>query len=233
MEYQQLITRRPPQTDMEDDSWLITFADMCVLLMCFFILLFSMSTPDKERFKSVVEGLREKGFYNNIIPTEDPFEKLKEEVKLSLGASGYDKQQVVVTDNAHDIEVELSSSAFFVVGTAKFSPEAGPLLESIAAQLIPIARKDVVIVVEGHTDDTPIDTPQFPSNWELSAARAASVVRFLIEQGFPPEKLRAVGRADTQPKAANRDSAGRPAPTAQEQNRRVVIKMMPGEDSYY
>ncbi len=226
--YQQLITRRP-RPEMEDDTWLITFADMTTLLMCFFILLFSLSSPDMKQFKLVAEALREKGFYSDIVPTEDPYEKLKKELALSLGASGYDKQ-VAISDSKHGIEVELASSAFFINGTAKFSDKALPMLDMITKQIMPLAKKDVIVQVEGHTDDNPIDTPQFPSNWELSSARASNLVRYLIAQGFPAEKLRAVGLADTQPKAPNRDSTGNPIPANQDLNRRVVLKLMKGDD---
>jgi chemotaxis protein MotB len=228
-QYQQLITRRP-RPEMEDDSWLITFADMAVLLMCFFILLFSISSPDMEQVKIIAQGLRAKGFYSDVAPLEDPYQKLKKELALSLGASGYDKQ-VAVSDSKHGVEVELASSAFFVYGTAKFSDKALPMLQMISAQIMPLANKDVIIQIEGHTDDAPISTPQFPSNWELSAARAANLVRYLIAQGFPANKLRAVGLADTQPKAPNHDSAGNPIPANQDLNRRVVIKLMRGDDN--
>jgi len=85
--------------------------------------------------------------------------------------------------------------------------------------------KDYQITVEGHTDDTPINTSRFPSNWELSTARASAVVHFFLDQGIPALKLRAAGYADTFPKAPNRDSNGNAIPANQTQNRRVVIKM--------
>ena len=85
--------------------------------------------------------------------------------------------------------------------------------------------RDYAITVEGHTDDTPIHTAQFPSNWELSTARAAAVVHFLLDQGIPARKLRAAGYADTFPKLPNRDADGNPIPENQAQNRRVVIKL--------
>ena len=213
----------------EDDGWLITFADMAVLLMCFFVLLFSMSSPDMTQFKAVAEALREKGFYNDAIPTEDPYEKIRKQLSMSLGASGYDKF-IAATENTKGIEVELSSGAFFVPGSAKFTPDAVPMLEMISAQIMPLAKKDMLVEVEGHTDDSLVDSPQFPSNWELSGARASNVVRFFIAKGFPAEKLRAVGLAATQPKALNRDASGTAIPANQDLNRRVVVKLLKGED---
>jgi chemotaxis protein MotB len=99
------------------------------------------------------------------------------------------------------------------------------ILRGILEPLTSALAEGYRIRVEGHTDDTPIDTPQFPSNWELSTARASAVVHYFLEQGVPAERLRAVGYADTEPKVPNRDAAGNPIPANQAQNRRVVIKL--------
>lgn len=217
------ITHRK-RDEPEDEGWLITFADMSVLLMCFFVLLFSMSKPDDTKFKVVAEALRVKGFNTTAIRTEDPYEKLKQ-ISMSLGASGYDKW-IAPSVTPQGIDIELSSGAFFVPGMAKFTPEGLPMLEMVAKQILPIANYDILIEVEGHTDDTPVSSAMYPSNWELSAARASNVVRFLIEKGFPAEKLKASGRGGTMPKAPNHDAAGNPLPSNQDLNRRVVVKLI-------
>lgn len=221
---------RRRHADQDDDGWLITFADMCVLLMCFFVLLFALSSPDMQQFKMVADALRTKGFYNDAIPTDDPYEKIKKNLSLSLGASGFDKFMAATTSD-QGIDVELSSGAFFTPGSAKFTAEAIPMLELLSKQIEPIAKANVLIEVEGHTDDSPVNSQQYPSNWELSAARASNVVRFLIAKGFPAEKLKAIGRGATVPKAMNRDAAGTPIPANQDLNRRVVVKLLKGEDS--
>ena len=79
------------------------------------------------------------------------------------------------------------------------------------------------VLVEGHTDDQPIASRIFPSNWELSAARAARVVRFFIDSGVSPDRLKAAGLADTQPEAPNTTSEGVPIPENRARNRRVAI----------
>jgi chemotaxis protein MotB len=81
--------------------------------------------------------------------------------------------------------------------------------------------------VQGHTDDSPINTPQFPSNWELSAARASAVVRYFAEKGIATERMRATGFADTIPKVPNRDPQGNPIRVNQEENRRITIRVFP------
>jgi flagellar motor protein MotB len=120
---------------------------------------------------------------------------------------------------------EMGSAAFFDSGSASLSDGGKAILRGILGPLTGALAEGYRIRVEGHTDDTPIDTPQFPSNWELSTARASAVVHFFLEQGVPAQRLRAVGYADTEPKVPNRDAAGNPIPANQAENRRVVIQL--------
>ncbi len=214
--------KRRRHDDEDTDAWLITYADMVTLLLCFFIIMFAISTPDGEMIKKVSEALRKEGFYNDVGVIDDPYEGLKKELSLALGSSGYD-QFVAISEQDDAVSMELASSSFFEKGSAKFSKQGVTMLNVIAEKLKPLAAKDLVVEVEGHTDDTPIATAQFPSNWELSASRATNVVRYLVAQGFPAGKLKAIGMGDGYPKAPNRDSTGNPIPANQELNRRVVV----------
>ena len=119
----------------------------------------------------------------------------------------------------------ISSAAFFPSGYAVLSNEGRFILRDVAVTLKSPAFDSFHVSIEGHTDDTPIGNAQFQSNWELSTARAASVVRFLLEQGIPPERLTAAGYADTFPVAPNRNADGTVIPENQASNRRVVIKL--------
>ena len=98
------------------------------------------------------------------------------------------------------------------------------LLGIITRPLLDIPYK---ITVEGHSDNIPIQSTQFPSNWELSSARASAVARYLIAQGFPKEKIQVVGLADTRPLVPNQDDNGDPIPENQSRNRRIVILVTP------
>jgi flagellar motor protein MotB len=120
---------------------------------------------------------------------------------------------------------QLSSAAFFASGTATLSDTGQTILGSLLGRLQSPAFAAYRITVEGHTDDAPISSAQFPSNWELSAARAAAVVRFFVEHGVPADRLRAAGYADTRPLVPNRDGAGNPIPENQAKNRRVAIEL--------
>lgn len=216
--------KRHRPEDEDTEAWLITYADMVTLLLCFFIIMFAISTPNGDMIKKVADALRKEGFYSDSGVINDPYKDLKKDISLALGASGYD-QFVAISQQDDAITMELASTSFFAKGSAKFTPKAIPMLQVIAGQLKKVAKKDIMVEVEGHTDDTPIATAQFPSNWELSAARATNVVRYFIAQDFPPYKLRAIGAGDSEPKAPNRDAKGNPIPGNQEINRRVVVRI--------
>jgi chemotaxis protein MotB len=121
--------------------------------------------------------------------------------------------------------LQISSAAFFGSGYAALSGAGKAILRDVAVTLKSDAYAGYNISIEGHTDDAPINTAQFQSNWELSTARAAAVVRFFLEQGIPARKLTAAGYADTFPVAPNRTSDGTVIPENQAGNRRVVIKL--------
>ncbi len=206
------------------DDWLITFADMATLLLCFFIIMFALTYAPKDAYEKISESLRTQGFSSST-SKEDPFETLVSDLQVSLGASGFDQFLHVKTTPGR-VDIELASTSFFTPGSAQLKREAVPVLEHVRAQLQPFMKQsDMLVKVEGHTDDTPTRSAQFPSNWELSSARASNVVRFFIAGGIPPARLVVTGHADTRPKLANRDATGKPILENQHLNRRVTISL--------
>ncbi|MDR0717402.1 MAG: flagellar motor protein MotD [Azoarcus sp.] len=121
---------------------------------------------------------------------------------------------VSVSEGAFGVTVEINASVLFAPGEAVLGSEASAALRAVAGVL---AETDFPITVEGHTDTMPINNYRFPSNWELSAVRASSVVRLFIENGVAPARLTAAGYADQRPVAANDNEEGRA------RNRRVAI----------
>ena len=115
------------------------------------------------------------------------------------------------------LEVEINTSFLFSSGSADIFPEARPILEELAEILSDLP---VRVHVEGFTDDVPISTPVFPSNWELSAGRASSVLRLLADRGLDPTRMAAIGFGEHRPIADNDTPEGR------QQNRRVVIVVL-------
>lgn len=122
--------------------------------------------------------------------------------------------QVRVTEGVNGISIEINASALFNPGEAVLGPDAVRALRAVAEV---IAAGDFPIKVEGHTDNVPISTALFPSNWELSASRASSVVRLFVDAGVAPSRLTAAGYADQRPVAANT------TPENRARNRRVTI----------
>ncbi len=141
---------------------------------------------------------------------------------LSEAVSSYiDRDLIEVTQSQHWIEVEIKSKMLFASGTARISHEALKVMRTIAAILKPLPN---VINVEGHTDNVPIRNAMFPSNWELSASRAASVVHIFTRLGIDPRRLAAIGYAEYRPIADNATAAGR------QKNRRVSLLIMAGKE---
>lgn len=122
--------------------------------------------------------------------------------------------QVSISEGAFGIAVEINASVLFAPGEATLGAPAVAALRAVANVL---AGAEFPITIEGHTDNTPINTLRFPSNWELSAVRASSVVRLFIESGVAAERLTAAGYADQRPVAGNDDE------TSRARNRRVTI----------
>jgi chemotaxis protein MotB len=208
------------------DAWLITYADAVTLVLCFFIILFSVSEPQESSFKKISESFAAAGFVTNVSAQQesDPVQVMREEVEIMIESNALEKVMSIEESDA-GIQLELSSSAFYQSGSARFKREAVPILLQIVEILRNFDFDAYEIKVEGHTDDVPMRSAQFPSNWELSAARATNIVRFLIANDLKPELMQATGHAETKPKVPNLDAQGTPIPQNREINRRVVIKI--------
>jgi len=215
------INKRPPPP--AEDDWMTTYGDMVTLLLGFFILLASISKVDMALFEQVQAGMA-KGMGKRDIET--PIDNLKQEMKEILVQMNVDETSSIGSDTS-GVVIEFASSSFFDPGSAVLRPEAQPILRRVADTLNADVYKSFQVEVQGHTDDTPIHSAQFPSNWELSAERATGVVRFFIENQMAPARLRAVGLADVAPKVPNLDPFGNPLPVNREINRRIVIRVNP------
>ena len=229
-------TRRRSDNEPGVDDWLMTYADMITLLLCFFAVFLSVSQPKTEKMEQAQKEVK-KVFAN----PEDIHQTSVEDVLPDNLPSGNgilpaykDGNPFGLISTNRNIEIkpgdrlttiEMNSSAFFDSGSAILNEEGLKILSNIAGIIKDDKFADYRVIVEGHTDDVPIQTLQFPSNWELSTARAASVVRLFIESGFPAKRLQAAGYADTFPKVPNRDEAGKAIPLNQAKNRRVLIRL--------
>ena len=212
----------PPEVEEKED-WLITYADAITLLMAFMVMLLTFSEYDIPAFEEAAAAIQ-----SNLSGREatSPTQLLKIDVQDVVYNMQADQVVKVETDSK-GVVIELSSSAFYKPGTAEMRDAAIPVLEKMVQTLLAPRYEAYHIDVEGHTDDVPINTEMFPSNWELSARRATRIVRFLVGQGMDPDRMKATGFAATRPKAPNRDAEGKPIPENQTKNRRVVIRIYP------
>ncbi len=216
----------PPPTvpdEEEAEDWLTTYADAITLLMAFFVMLVSFSKIDIPTFEQVAAGIKNELGRRE---TQSPISLLKIDVQDIVYQQQAD-QVVNVESTDKGISIELLSSAFYKAGSAEIREQALPVLTKIFESLNGDKYQLYFVDVEGHTDDIPIATDRFPSNWELSTARATEVVRFFIGKGMDAERLKAVGYAETRPKVPHRDEAGKPIPENQAANRRVTLEVYP------
>ncbi len=220
-----MIPKRTDHSQEEGtDSWLMSYADMITLLMCFFIIFVSVSEPKKDKFSLITDGIASKfGSVDMSTPLQGVYSSLQ-----GIIENNQLFRDMAIQKNEKSIEMELASGSFFKRRSAEFDPDKLQILTEMAETLKKGAYLDYRVLIEGHTSDAPINTTMFPSNWELSTARASRVVRYFIEHGMEPDRLVAIGYGDSQPKAANRDAGGNVIRENRALNERIVIKFERG-----
>lgn len=219
--------RRSTRRHENIDRWLITYADMITLLVALFIMLYSMSAVNQEKFGALAQSMRREfqalpehngGKIVGTGQIVDPLEQQASQLQQFLQKTGLQAQVRVRHEERGMVISLLSDGTLFDLGSADLKPSARQVLERVAQMLHAVPNP---VLIEGHTDNLPIRTPQYPSNWELSAARAARVLRYLVQKGgIPAHRLIAVGYADTRPLVPNN------SPSNRAQNRRVDIAIL-------
>lgn len=231
--------RRMQQEPENHERWLVSYADFITLLFAFFVVMYSISSVNEGKYKVLSDTLV--GAFNTPQRSLQPIQvgqevprginvtdqtgsgsgegsgEALEDISASLRSAFGDlisAGDLEVRGNELWIEIELNSSLLFPSGDALPLDEAFNLIERIAGILAPYQNP---VHVEGFTDNLPINSRAYPTNWELSAARAATVVRMLSMGGVDPQRLAAVGYGEHKPVADNTTAAGRRA------NRRVVL----------
>ncbi len=224
------------------ERWLISYADFITLLFAFFVVMYAISIVNEGKYAVLSEALGDAFGGRSVAPQahtsvepvlplshivnrkrqeaarreRERMEVLAKDLTatlMPLVKSG----QVRVTQNARGIGIELNASVLFAQGEATLQQEAREVLGAVAGLLKDAPQR---IEVEGHTDNLPITNERFASNWELSAVRAASVVRLFIESGVQDVRLSAIGHGATRPVAPN------DTPANQARNRRVAVMIL-------
>lgn len=191
-----------PDVNQEEDSWVTTYMDLLTLLLVLFVVLLANAdlSGDKQSAQQSMAAQNGLGAMQSRIQEQFAGAGLGDSVNVSLSPG--------------KLNIRLNDKILFDSGEAEFNQQAARVMQPLLSTL---ADSNLQISVEGHTDNIPISTARFPSNWELSAARAISVVRFLQTNGIAAERLRAIGYADSQPLQKNDTAEGR------SENRRVNL----------
>jgi Flagellar motor protein len=220
------------------ERWLVSYADFITLLFGFFVVMYSVSQVSEQKYRVLSETLSSVFQGNTDLPAQmdttsdkNPLDRQGKISGLSPEINLVDVEvlareledalihlvqpgQVRITATEEWVQIDLNANLLFDTASADLKPDAQTLLRQVAEKLAPF---DNQIEVSGHTDNRPIRTAKFQSNWELSSARATAVVRLLADSGVDPAQLSAAGFAEFRPVADNTTEEGRAA------NRRVVL----------
>ncbi|WP_100399902.1 flagellar motor protein MotS [Bacillus sp. FJAT-44742] len=234
--------RRQEEEEKGSPRWMTTFSDMILLVLVFFVMLFSMSVVDAQKFRSLAESFQQNDILDHqssIIDLNDQLdessateseekiegvedeesegytlESLLEEVEQYLEDNDLD-EMITARQEERGVVLTLQERLLFETGEADIIEDAAPFLKKVGTLLTSLPNE---VTVEGHTDNRPISTYRYPSNWELSGARASSVIRHILQENeLDDERFLAIGYGDTRPVAPN------DTPENLQENRRVVI----------
>jgi chemotaxis protein MotB len=239
------MARRQREEEKDNhERWLVSYADFITLLFAFFVVMYALSSVNEGKYRilsnSMVSAFRNvpvnsSGTAPMVVPTSAPAvpkvnltsktqdavrqqqrEKMRHVAKeiLEVMAPLVEQGKVRVLETSRGVSIEINDSILFSPGQALLQPPLAKAMQSVAEVLV---ASDFPITIEGHTDDLPIKNTQFPSNWELSAVRATTVLRLFADAGVAAARLTAIGYADTRPVEPNVLADGRA------RNRRVTI----------
>lgn len=232
------------------ERWLISYADFITLLFAFFTVLYAVSSADSDKLKKLVQSMRTafggpaEAQPVSVMPEAGKSPFTPESVSMGLGTPlGFNiavtdeeiiksvqlrienflvksvsegKVRVLVSDRG--LVIRIAEAGLFKAGETDIDPKAYSLLDEVALSLVELPN---YVRVEGHTDNVPVRSPAYPSNWELSTSRSSRIVRYFIDRHhFPPDRLGAAGFGEYRPAATNQSEYGRAA------NRRVEIVIL-------
>jgi chemotaxis protein MotB len=241
--------KKAHEKEANHERWLVSYADFITLLFAVFVTLYAMSQTDKKKIEEVMESMRDSFGYSKSSPASKPsviesgamsiipalhkssmaapkrgrtkggegdFKASKASLEAYLMKVGA-KEKVSIEINQRGLVVSLKEAGFFSSGSATLKRESYTLLSDVVESLVNYSNG---IRVEGHTDNMPMSSTAFPSNWELSTARATSVVQYLVKHDFEPDHMSAAGYGEYRPVADNDSEEGR------QKNRRVDIVLL-------
>ncbi len=231
------------------DRWMVSYADFITLLFAFFVVMYAMSQVNEGKYRvlsnSLVNAFGRQAGDNQIVaivppaPQPQPVARVHVATEADRASEARQRRrermqhiagdilaalsplvktgQVRVSQTSRGVSIEINASVLFAPGQAMLEDAS---IKALTAVALVLRKDDHAVQVEGHTDNVPIKNSTFPSNWELSAVRAGSVVRLFIDNGMEPGRLTAVGYSDNRPVESNESPEGRA------RNRRVTVMIL-------
>jgi chemotaxis protein MotB len=201
-------SRKPTSGDNANEIWFLTLSDLLLLLVIFFVLLFGLTWQQQSRSAAIIPPVAQPAVSKTPPPAQQPEaahpdplaavlpaqkkvpENLEQALSNSLGQD-FEAQGITLERRGPELVLTFPERIAFDTGQAGLKPSAEPILEKVGAFILP--RPEMLVEIHGHTDDRPIRTPRYPSNWELSADRATQVAKSLIQRGINPTQVSVKG----------------------------------------
>ncbi|WP_321815026.1 MULTISPECIES: flagellar motor protein MotB [unclassified Paraburkholderia] len=199
----------------QSGRWLLSYADLITTMMVLFLALYAMQLAKRHEQDLRVQTQTQTHTQPQVVPASAAQPQGVERTLMASLDPLRARGEITIAPVAHGVEIGINAKVLFNAGDAALLPDSFDVLSRVAGVLAQVPNGN--ILVEGHTDSTPIANARYASNWELSSARAGAVVRYLVERGVEPHRLAAIGRADNFPLVAGTDPASRAL------NRRVAI----------
>ncbi len=203
--------------------WLTSFSDLCILLMCFFVLQLAYSTPDKRKYEQVKHALKSSMQAKKPTQEVENLESLRKKITKAIIDKKLEKS-VVVKNDINGLSIEFKNAMLFEVGSADVDAKYAKLADQVMSAIAK-APGDYRLIFEGHTDDVPVTSGKFRSNWDLSSARGVALLDSFRQRGVAEARMSIQSYAHTRPKTAYAGLKGDDLKTARAANRRVVIRI--------
>ncbi len=206
------------------EDWLLSYADMITLIMAFFILLASISKIDASLYEKVQSGMA-KDIGGRTAAR--PIETLRKDLAQAIATTKGGDDMADIGADERGVVLNLDASAMFKPGSAEVRPEILPVIKEITQTLGSERFLSYRVEIQGHTDDVEVKTQQFPSNFDLAAARALSTMRSMAQFGLADERMLVASYGQFSPRVPNHSEDGTALPLNQALNRRISIHVYP------
>ncbi len=216
------IRRKKSKVSKGEGLWLMSFSDMSLILMSFFVLQLAFSSPDKKKYDNLNSAIQKEVTHTQA-KAIDNLQTITDKVKEVIRKKNLEKV-ADVTYGVDGVAIEFKDATLFASGSAEPNPQYASVVGEVM-QVVAKAPKTYKLVFEGHTDDVATVTGKFASNWDLSAARGIALLETFKKRGVSEKRMAVQAFAQTRPKVAYAGLTGEDLKKARAANRRVVIRI--------